>query len=84
MIFQKLRKIPEKFIEIQCAYENNLQHVSVKIPMGVFTCVTGVSGSGKSSLINQTLMPMSSFLLNKANLNKEIKCKQIQGLETLR
>ena len=45
--------------------------------------LTGVSGSGKSSLINQTLMPMSSFLLNKANLNKEIKCKQILGLENL-
>ena len=78
-----LKKVPEKFIEIQGAYENNLQNISVKIPVGVFTCVTGVSGSGKSSLINQTLMPMSSFLLNKANLNKEIKCKQILGLENL-
>ena len=81
--FKKTAKIPEKFIEIQGAYENNLQNISVKIPVGVFTCVTGVSGSGKSSLINQTLMPMSSFLLNKANLNKEIKCKQILGLENL-
>ena len=65
--FKKTAKVPEKFIEIQGAYENNLQNISVKIPVGVFTCVTGVSGSGKSSLINQTLMPMSSFLLNKAN-----------------
>ena len=81
--FKKTAKVPEKFIEIQGAYENNLQNISVKIPVGVFTCVTGVSGSGKSSLINQTLMPMSSFLLNKANLNKEIKCKQIHGLENL-
>ena len=81
--FKKTAKVPEKFIEIQGAYENNLQNISVKIPVGVFTCVTGVSGSGKSSLINQTLMPMSSFLLNKANLNKEIKCKQILGLENL-
>ena len=81
--FPKTAKIPEHFIEIQGAYENNLQNISVKIPVGVFTCVTGVSGSGKSSLINQTLMPMSSFLLNKANLNKEIKCKQILGLENL-
>ena len=81
--FKKTTKVPEKFIEIQGAYENNLQNISVKIPVGVFTCVTGVSGSGKSSLINQTLMPMSSFLLNKANLNKEIKCKQILGLENL-
>ena len=81
--FPKSAKKPDKFIEIIDAYENNLQHVNVKIPIGVFTCITGVSGSGKSSLINQTLMPMSSFLLNKANLNKEIKCKQIKGLEHL-
>ncbi len=81
--FPKTAKKPDKFIEIIDAYENNLQHVTAKIPVGVFTCITGVSGSGKSSLINQTLMPMSSFLLNKANLNKEIKCKQIKGLENL-
>ena len=81
--FPKTAKKPDKFIEIVDAYENNLQHVTAKIPVGVFTCITGVSGSGKSSLINQTLMPMSSFLLNKANLNKEIKCKQIKGLEHL-
>jgi excinuclease ABC subunit A len=81
--FPKTAKKPDKFIEIVDAYENNLQHVTARIPIGVFTCITGVSGSGKSSLINQTLMPMSSFLLNKANLNKEIKCKQIQGLEYL-
>jgi excinuclease ABC subunit A len=81
--FPKNTKKPDKFIEILEAYENNLQHINVKIPIGVFTCITGVSGSGKSSLINQTLMPMSSFLLNKANLNKEIKCKQIKGLEHL-
>ncbi len=81
--FPKTSKKPDKFVEILDAYENNLQHVNAKIPIGVFTCITGVSGSGKSSLINQTLMPMSSFLLNKANLNKEIKCKQIKGLEHL-
>ena len=81
--FPKTAKVPEHFIEIQGAYENNLQNISVKIPICVFTCITGVSGSGKSSLINQTLMPMSSFLLNKANLNKEVKCKQIIGLEHL-
>ena len=60
-----------------------MQNITVKIPVGVFTCVTGVSGSGKSSLINQTLMPMSSFILNKANLNKDVKCKKINGLEYL-
>ena len=51
--------------------------------MGLFTCITGVSGSGKSSLINQTLLPLSSFILNKSKLSKEIKCEKIQGLENL-
>ena len=55
----------------------------MSIPIGVFSCVTGVSGSGKSSLINQTLMPMSSFLLNKSKLRKEIKCESIEGIEML-
>ena len=81
--FPRSAKKPEHFIEICDAFENNLQNISAKIPIGIFTCITGVSGSGKSSLINQTLMPMSSFLLNKANLNKEIKCTQIKGLEKL-
>ena len=81
--FPRSTKKPEHFIEICDAFENNLQNITAKIPIGIFTCITGVSGSGKSSLINQTLMPMSSFLLNKANLNKEIKCTQIKGLEYL-
>ena len=51
--------------------------------MGLFTCITGVSGSGKSSLINQTLLPLSSFILNKSKLSKEIKCEKIEGLENL-
>ena len=68
---------PKAFIKIVNAHENNLQNISVSIPIGVFSCVTGVSGSGKSSLINQTLMPMSSFLLNKSKLRKEIKLSLI-------
>jgi excinuclease ABC subunit A len=51
--------------------------------VGLFTCITGVSGSGKSSLINQTLLPLSSFILNKSKLSKEIKCEKIEGLENL-
>ena len=51
--------------------------------MGLFTCITGVSGSGKSSLINQTLLPLSSFILNKSKLSKEIKCEKVEGLENL-
>jgi excinuclease ABC subunit A len=73
----------DKLIKIINSSENNLQNISVEIPIGIFTCVTGVSGSGKSSLINQTLLPISSFMLNKAKLNKEIKCDKVDGLEHL-
>jgi excinuclease ABC subunit A len=73
----------DKIIKINNASENNLQNISAEIPIGIFTCITGVSGSGKSSLINQTLLPISSFMLNKAKLSKEIKCDKIDGLEHL-
>ncbi len=86
------RKIPiptkrlnpsEQKIKIINASENNLDKITAEIPVGLFTCVTGVSGSGKSSLINQTLLPISSFILNKSKLTKEIKCEKIEGLEFL-
>ena len=86
------RKIPiptkrlnpsEQKIKIINASENNLNKITAEIPVGLFTCVTGVSGSGKSSLINQTLLPISSFILNKSKLTKEIKCEKIEGLEFL-
>ena len=87
---EKEIKIPKKRlkpfgnnIHIINASENNLQKISTEIPVGLFTCVTGVSGSGKSSLINQTLLPLSSFMLNKSKLSKEIKCEKINGLEYL-
>jgi len=87
---EKEIKIPKKRlkpsginIHIIDASENNLQKISAEIPIGLFTCITGVSGSGKSSLINQTLLPLSSFMLNKSKLSKEIKCKKIEGLEYL-
>jgi excinuclease ABC subunit A len=70
-------------IKIINASENNLKNISAEIPVGLFTCITGVSGSGKSSLINQTLLPLSSFMLNKSKLTKEIKCEKIEGLEKL-
>ena len=79
-----IRKKPsEKFIHIIESQENNLKNVSAQIPVGLFTCITGVSGSGKSSLINQTLLPLSSFILNKSKLTKEVKCQKIDGLENL-
>ena len=79
-----IRKKPsDKFIHIIESQENNLKDVSAQIPVGLFTCITGVSGSGKSSLINQTLLPLSSFILNKSKLTKEVKCQKIDGLENL-
>ena len=79
-----IRKKPsDKFIHIIESQENNLKDVSAEIPVGLFTCITGVSGSGKSSLINQTLLPLSSFILNKSKLTKEVKCQKIDGLENL-
>jgi len=80
---KKRAKINSKKITIINAHENNLSNVNIDIPVGLFTCVTGVSGSGKSSLINQTLLPISSFLLNKAKLSKEVKCEKIEGLNHL-
>ena len=80
---RKRLKIKNEKIKIIEAFENNLKKISVDIPVGLFTCITGVSGSGKSSLINQTLLPISSFILNKSKLSKEIKCEKIEGLEYL-
>ena len=79
----KRLKVKEEKIKIINACENNLQNITVDIPVGLFTCVTGVSGSGKSSLINQTLLPLSSFMLNKSKLSREIKCEKIEGLDNL-
>ncbi len=74
------RRIPKDFIEIIGAKENNLKDIDVKIPSGVFTAVTGVSGSGKSSLINRILYPYSSNLLNKSKLIVG-KVEKIKNLE---
>ena len=83
VIPKKRKSCSEKFITIVKSNENNLQNISASIPVGLFTCITGVSGSGKSSLINQTLLPLSSFMLNKSKLTKEIKCEKVEGLEHL-
>ncbi|MBQ3573950.1 MAG: excinuclease ABC subunit UvrA, partial [Clostridia bacterium] len=70
------------FLEIKGATENNLKNVNIKIPLGTFTCVTGVSGSGKSSLINEILY---KALANELNGAKKVagKYKKITGLENL-
>jgi len=60
------RKPNGKWLEIVGARENNLKNINVKVPLGVFTCVTGVSGSGKSSLINEILYKKLAAELNRA------------------
>ncbi|WP_347251387.1 excinuclease ABC subunit UvrA [Legionella sp.] len=60
---------------------NNLDNVEVSIPLGLITCVTGVSGSGKSSLINDTLYPLAANKLNRASLLTIGTVDEIQGLE---
>ena len=62
------RREPKGWITIRDAYENNLKHIDVNIPTGVFTCVTGVSGSGKSSLINEILYKSLARKLNRAKI----------------
>jgi excinuclease ABC subunit A len=63
---EKRRKPNGKWLEIIGARENNLKNINAKVPLGVFTCVTGVSGSGKSSLINEILHKKLAAELNKA------------------
>ncbi|MDD6214393.1 MAG: excinuclease ABC subunit UvrA [Firmicutes bacterium] len=70
------------FIEVIGATENNLKNINVKFPLGVFTCVTGVSGSGKSSLVNEILYKSLAKNLNRANAHPG-KHKSIKGIEKL-
>ena len=71
-----------KFLTIRGAQENNLQNIDVSIPLGTFTCVTGVSGSGKSSLVNEVLNKTLLGKLNHARVRPG-KCRCIEGLENL-
>ncbi|MBQ7579570.1 MAG: excinuclease ABC subunit UvrA [Clostridia bacterium] len=79
---KKRREGSGKFIEIVGASQHNLKNVNVSIPLGVFTAVTGVSGSGKSSLVNDILHPVLSNRLNGANL-EEGAYKEVNGVENL-
>ena len=76
------RRTPNGWLKIRGASENNLKQVNVDIPLGVMTCVTGVSGSGKSSLINEVLYKTLARDLNRARTIPG-KHKDIQGLEQL-
>jgi excinuclease ABC subunit A len=78
----KIRRKPTGKITIKGAEQNNLKNINVDIPLGVFTCVTGVSGSGKSSLINEILQKSLSKTLNRARTIPG-KHKEITGVEQL-
>ena len=76
------RSVGEKKITIKGAKIHNLKNIDVDIPIGLFTCITGVSGSGKSSLINSTLVPVLSHELNGARKQK-VKCSDVKGYSNL-
>ncbi len=76
------RKTPAGFIEVKGARQNNLKNIDVKFPLGVMTCVTGVSGSGKSSLVNEILYKRLARELNRAKI-KAGDHDDILGLEQL-
>lgn len=76
------RKEPTGWITVRGAKQNNLKNIDVKFPLGVFTCVTGVSGSGKSSLVNEILYKSLAKKLNRAHtIPGEHRC--IEGIEAL-
>jgi len=76
-------KPQKEWIEIKNVTLNNIENLDVKIPLQNFVCVTGVSGSGKSSLILQTLLPVARELLNRARKVTKIDGVEITGLEKL-
>nr|WP_304429636.1 excinuclease ABC subunit UvrA [uncultured Acetatifactor sp.] len=76
------RRAPTGFLKVLGAKENNLKGVNVEIPLGIMTCVTGVSGSGKSSLVNEILYKRLARDLNRARCIPG-KHRDIQGLEQL-
>ena len=77
---KKRRKGNGLYLEVKGAKENNLKNINVKVPLGKFVCVTGVSGSGKSSLVNEIIYKTVASNLYKTKV-KPGKCKTIKGLE---
>ena len=76
------RRKPAGYLTVRGAAEHNLKHIDVRIPLGVLTCVTGVSGSGKSSLVNEILYKYLAKKLNRAN-TRAGQFDSIEGLEKL-
>ena len=77
-----VRRSPSGWMKVTGAAENNLKKIDVKFPLGVFTCVTGVSGSGKSSLVNEILYKVLAKKLNRARTIAG-RHKSVEGLEQL-
>ena len=79
----KRRATGDDWLTLTGATGNNLKGTELKLPLGLFTCVTGVSGSGKSTLINHTLYPLAATTLNKATTLKASPHERLEGLEHL-
>ncbi len=79
------KRVPtgDDWLTLTGATGNNLKGTELKLPLGLFTCVTGVSGSGKSTLINHTLYPLAATKLNKATTLKASPHDRLEGLEHL-
>ncbi|MDE5602904.1 MAG: excinuclease ABC subunit UvrA, partial [Helicobacter sp.] len=78
-----IRRDQEEWITIKNVNINNIHNLSVQIPLKNFVCISGVSGSGKSSLILQTLLPVAQEILNNSKKVKKVDGVEIEGLEKL-
>ena len=78
----KQRRVPSGWLKVKGAAENNLKKIDVDIPLGIMTCVTGVSGSGKSSLVNEILYKALARKLNRAHTIAG-KYREIEGVDQL-
>ena len=77
----RTQRDPKKVVELMGASGNNLKDVNLKLPVGLFSCITGVSGSGKSTLINDTFFKIAHTQLNGATTATPSPYKKIKGLE---
>ena len=77
------RRQSDRFLRVRGARANNLKGIDVDIPLGVFTCVTGVSGSGKSSLVNEVIKKTLLRELNRAKVRNPGACEALEGLDHL-